>query len=441
MTDKEPEARQIALPLYEEAVTVSKRVVPKNRVRVSTVTHQRRQLVDELLQRENVEIGRISIGRPIEAVPAVREEDDTIIVPVVEEVLTLQRTLILKEEVRIRKVRTEERYQESVTLRSQQAGITRLPVEERTGRRARRQTNEEFSGLGPASPLCATFSRVRSRRVGCRWTNRTKKGVDMNYEKVVALFDTPENAEATRRNLEGAGFPGSEISIVSSKTLAAAGETLREPGLWRRLFGRDIEKYEATVYGRAVESGGVVLTLRAPESDVPRAMGILNAHSVVDVQDRAVQQGLISKETVIATPPPKAGAAAATVTTPIPREQVLRLAEEQLDVGKRLVQDGTTRIRRFVTEKPIEAKVSLHEEHAQVIRRAVADPKSLKDIDWSDQTIEVIETAEEAVVSKSAHIAEEVIISKEGSDRVETVRDTVRRQQVEVERKNLRKAS
>lgn len=263
----------------------------------------------------------------------------------------------------------------------------------------------------------------------------------MNYEKVVALFDTPENAEATRRNLEGAGFPGSEISIVSSKTLAAAGETLREPGLWRRLFGRDIEKYEATVYGRAVESGGVVLTLRAPESDVPRAMGILNAHSVVDVQDRAVQQGLISKETVIATPPPKAGAAAATVTTPIPREQVLRLAEEQLDVGKRLVQDGTTRIRRFVTEKPIEAKVSLHEEHAQVIRRAVADPKSLKDIDWSDQTIEVIETAEEAVVSKSAHIAEEVIISKEGSDRVETVRDTVRRQQVEVERKNLRKAS
>jgi uncharacterized protein (TIGR02271 family) len=129
MTDKDPEARQIALPLYEEAVTVSKRVVPKNRVRVSTVTHQRRQLVDELLQRENVEVSRISIGRPIEAVPAVREEDDTIIVPVVEEVLTLQRTLILKEEVRIRKVRTEERYQEIVTLRSQEAGITRLPVE------------------------------------------------------------------------------------------------------------------------------------------------------------------------------------------------------------------------------------------------------------------------------------------------------------------------
>lgn len=64
-----------------------------------------------------------------------------------------------------------------------------------------------------------------------------------------------------------------------------------------------------------------------------------------------------------APPPPKAVGAAATVTTPIPKEQVLRLAEEQLDVGKRMVQEGTTRIRRFVTEKPVEARVSLHEEH------------------------------------------------------------------------------
>jgi hypothetical protein len=99
-----------------------------------------------------------------------------------------------------------------------------------------------------------------------------------------------------------------------------------------------------------------------------------------------------------------------------------------------MIQEGTTRIRRFVTEKPVEAKVTLHEEHAQVVRRAISDPKFLQDIDWSDKTIEVTETAEEAVVSKSARVAEEVVISKEGSDREETIRDTVRRQQVEVER-------
>ena len=55
-------------------------------------------------------------------------------------------------------------------------------------------------------------------------------------------------------------------------------------------------------------------------------------------------------------------------------EEVLRLAEEQINVGKRMVRGGTTRIRRFVTERPVEAKVTLHEEHAAIVRRAVEDP-------------------------------------------------------------------
>jgi stress response protein YsnF len=76
----------------------------------------------------------------------------------------------------------------------------------------------------------------------------------------------------------------------------------------------------------------------------------------------------------------------------------------------------------------------LHEEHAEVVRRAISDPNYVKDIDWSDTTVEVLETAEQAVVSKSARVAEEVVVGKTGSDHVETVRDTVRRQQVEVER-------
>jgi len=109
------------------------------------------------------------------------------------------------------------------------------------------------------------------------------------------------------------------------------------------------------------------------------------------------------------------------------------LAEEQLNVGKRLVQEGTTRIRRFVTETPVEAEVTLHEEHARVIRRTISDPRA-RNIDWTDKTIEVSETAEEAVVTKSAHLMEEVVIQKEGTDRVKTLRDKVRRQQVEVER-------
>jgi stress response protein YsnF len=59
----------------------------------------------------------------------VREEGDTIIIPIVEEVLTIERRLVLKEEVRIRRIRETERYQERVTLRKQQAVVNRLPVE------------------------------------------------------------------------------------------------------------------------------------------------------------------------------------------------------------------------------------------------------------------------------------------------------------------------
>ena len=58
----------------------------------------------------------------------------------------------------------------------------------------------------------------------------------------------------------------------------------------------------------------------------------------------------------------------------------------------------------------------------------------MKNIDWTDKTVEVTETVEEAVITKSAHIAEEVVIRKEGADHVKTLRDKVRRQQVEVER-------
>jgi stress response protein YsnF len=152
---------------------------------------------------------------------------------------------------------------------------------------------------------------------------------------------------------------------------------------------------------------------------VPRAMGILNQHNLVDVKDRAVDTGVISKETAAAIAAPAAVAAAVParpVTSDLGKDQVIRLAEEHLDVGKRLVEQGTTRIRRFVTEKPVEAQVTLHEEHAEVVRRAITDPNYVKDIDWSDTTVEV------------------VVVGKTGSDHVQTVHDTVRRQQVEVER-------
>jgi uncharacterized protein (TIGR02271 family) len=270
----------------------------------------------------------------------------------------------------------------------------------------------------------------------------------MNYEKIVTLYDTAGHAADARRSLEAAGFPASEISTLTSSGLGVSGDRLNEAGIWRRLFGRDIEQHEATVYGRVVGSGGAVLTVRVPESDVPKALGILNAHRAVDVPQRAVQEGLIPASAVPVSTASAPQPVVTTATQPIAStarvasfedrtastEEVLRLAEEQLDIGKRLVREGTTRIRRFVVETPIEKQITLHEEHVKVVRRAISEPESIRNIDWAEKTIEVNETAEEPVISKSAHFMEEVIIQKEGTDQVKTVRDKVRRQQVEVER-------
>lgn len=261
----------------------------------------------------------------------------------------------------------------------------------------------------------------------------------MNYEKIVTLYDTAEHAEAARRSLESAGFAPGEISMINSKTLGLAAEKLGEPGLWHRLFGRDIQQYEATVYGRTVEAGGVVLTVRVPEADAARATSILNAHRAIDLTKRAEQSGLLTTASTTAPTPaskpatvrPATATTAAAATT---GEEVLSLAEEQINVGKRMVQEGTTRIRRFVTETPVEAQVTLHEEHARVLRRASTDPNFLRNIDWTDKTIEITESAEEPVVTKSVRITEEVVIQREGSDHVKTLHDKVRKQQVEVER-------
>ena len=113
------------LELLEERAEVSRRIVAGQTVRVSTATHLHEQQVDEALARETVDIERVPIGRVVDAIPDVRQEGDVMIVPVMEEVLVLERRLVLKEEVRIRRVRTTEQHRETVQLRQQVATVTR----------------------------------------------------------------------------------------------------------------------------------------------------------------------------------------------------------------------------------------------------------------------------------------------------------------------------
>jgi len=115
------------LQLASEELSVSKETIETGRVRVATRTREREALIDEDLARETVEIETVPIGLRIDAMPMARQEGDTTIIPIVEEILVVERRLFLKEEVRIRRVRTTERHKETVMLRYQEAVVTRHP--------------------------------------------------------------------------------------------------------------------------------------------------------------------------------------------------------------------------------------------------------------------------------------------------------------------------
>jgi uncharacterized protein (TIGR02271 family) len=114
-------------------------------------------------------------------------------------------------------------------------------------------------------------------------------------------------------------------------------------------------------------------------------------------------------------------------------EVTLPIIEEQLQVGKRTVQSGGARVRTEIEEIPVEEQVRLREEHVHVERRPVDRPVGNAPEAFREGVIEVTEHAEVPVVSKEARVVEEVVIGKEVTERQETVRDTVRRSDVEVD--------
>lgn len=120
--------KETVLPLHAEKITVGKKKIVTSHAQVSITTRHHEGRVEEVLARERVEIERKPIGKPLEQAPAIRQEQDTIIIPVVVEEIVVQRRLVLKEEIHIRRVRETERYEERVQLREQEATIRRYPA-------------------------------------------------------------------------------------------------------------------------------------------------------------------------------------------------------------------------------------------------------------------------------------------------------------------------
>jgi stress response protein YsnF len=118
------------IALAEEEVRLDKRIVTTGKVRVRTIVDVETELAKATLDGETVEVTRVPIDRIVEQPPGIRVEDNVTIIPVLEEVLIVEKRLVLKEEVHIRKPATTEDVEIPVELRKQHAVIERLPADE-----------------------------------------------------------------------------------------------------------------------------------------------------------------------------------------------------------------------------------------------------------------------------------------------------------------------
>lgn len=252
---------------------------------------------------------------------------------------------------------------------------------------------------------------------------------------LMGVFDDMSAANAACRQLESAGIDKQSIRVSSSEqasTLrsdAAEQESGGIRGFFRSLFGMDDDETSGH-YSEAVRRGAAVVTVTlGDDSRIDVATDVLQSAGAIDIDERVEQwrqQGYTGYDEQARPYTPEQSAQ---------ERQKLQVVQEDLKVGKRTVGRGAVRVHRRVSETPVEESVTLRDEHAVVERTPVDRPATGAELSgMRDEDITIRETAEEPVVSKSARVVEEVSVGKASSQRKETVRDKVRRSDVEVER-------
>jgi uncharacterized protein (TIGR02271 family) len=255
---------------------------------------------------------------------------------------------------------------------------------------------------------------------------------------IVALFDTAAEAEQASRHL------AMDVGGVRGEVYGS--------GRAKELSSLSIPGDDTAAFSEGVRRGGVVVYAEVPDAKFETVATLLEADGAVDINEREAtwrREGWTGSTALDSTPATTTGtmplartaSGSAGMPAATPRqgmstgdEERISVIEERLRVGKRETAHGRVRIRSYVVETPVQEQVSLREEHVQVERRPVDRPAGTADDSlFRERTIEASESAEEAVVSKEARVKEEVVVRKTTEERTETVSDTVRRTEVEIE--------
>jgi uncharacterized protein (TIGR02271 family) len=131
MNQADPPSDDIrVIPVVEEILDVRQRRVETGRVRITKIVHEREEEVKAPRVREEVTIERVTLNRMVDAPISMRQEGDTFIIPLLEEVVVVEKRLMVKEELRITKRRIEEHASQQVTLRREEVVVERLDPSE-----------------------------------------------------------------------------------------------------------------------------------------------------------------------------------------------------------------------------------------------------------------------------------------------------------------------
>jgi len=283
---------------------------------------------------------------------------------------------------------------------------------------------------------------------------------------LVALYDTFTDAERVVQELIDDGFARSDVHLALDHTKSRPARSssvewdaaYEGASLLDTLADLGVPSDEAHAYAEGVRRGGALVVVESNDDRAERGMEILRRLHPVDIHERTAQwrqegwtgydaNALTSTPTSRTAPTTRRAQEQARTTTRVAdtgartrrvegqEEIAIPVVEEDIAIGKREVERGHVRIFSRVTEQPVEESVRLREEKVTVERRPVDRPATDADVAAAGQeVIELTETAEEPVVSKRARVVEEVVVQKEVTERTETVRETERRTDVDVQR-------
>jgi uncharacterized protein (TIGR02271 family) len=212
-------------------------------------------------------------------------------------------------------------------------------------------------------------------------------------------------------------------------------------GITASLVQSGLDEETAGYYAEGLRRGGALLTVQVEDNRADEIADIMNDYDPIDVNTRASEwkasgwQGF-SEQAAAYSPSEieeERSRYSTGTTTAGGEEQKLQVVEEELQVGKREVGRGGVRVHTYITETPVQEQVNLREEHVVVERNPVNRVATEADFAHQESTIEMEERAEELVVNKQARVVEEVTLRKDVQEHTETVNETLRRQDVEVE--------